>query len=107
MPQTSGEPDTPSSSWPDQATDLIVQSVETVRDRTVGTAVRVARAIVFGLFAFFIGVLFVVLTCVLLVRILVVYLPNHRAWAAQLVLGGICVVTGLLLYRRGYRVARD
>ena len=107
MSQTSGEPDAPSSSWPDQATDLIVQGVETVRDRTVGTAVRVARAIVFGLFAFFIGILFVVLTCVLLIRILVVYLPNHQAWAAQLLLGALCVVIAVLLYRRGHRVARD
>lgn len=106
MSKISDEPDTPSSSWPDQATDLIVQGVETVRDRTVGTAVRVARTIVFGLFAFFIGILFLVLTCVLLVRILVVYLPDHQAWAAQLLLGGLCVVIAVLLYRRGHRVAR-
>jgi hypothetical protein len=51
-----------SSDWPKQATDSIVKVVDTVRDRTAGPAVKVARGIVYGSILALLGLpLFVIL----------------------------------------------
>lgn len=84
-------------SWPDQATDLIVQGVGTVRDKTVGPAMTVARGIVYGLFATILGVAAIVLACILTVRIITVYLPGNRVWIPELGLGIVlCMGAGVL-----------
>jgi hypothetical protein len=55
----SAEPD-----WTEQVTDLVVDVVDSVRDRTTGTVLQVARYVVFGLVALI--VLPVILVLVLL-----------------------------------------
>lgn len=95
-PQT----DESSGSWPEQATDLIVQGVGTVRDKTVGPAMTVARAIVYGLFAAIVGIAGVVLACVLLVRIITVYLPGERVWVPELGLGILVTIGAIVLWSK-------
>jgi K(+)-stimulated pyrophosphate-energized sodium pump len=40
-----------SGDWPAQATDFVVNTVDSVRDRTTGTILTIARVTVFGLLA--------------------------------------------------------
>lgn len=94
----------PSSSWPDQATDLIVQTVGTVRDKTVGPATTVARGIVYGTFAALVGAAALVLVCIFAIRIVTVYLPGERVWIPELGLGVICLVGALALWSKARKI---
>lgn len=95
---------TSSGSWPDQATDLIVQTVGTVRDKTVGPAMTVARGIVYGTFAAVVGIAVTVLVCVFAIRIITVYLPGERVWIPELGLGIICLVGALALWSKARKI---
>ncbi len=92
------------ASWPDQATDLIVSTVGAVRDRTVGTAMTVARAIVYGFFSILVGTTALVLTCILIVRVATVYLPGERVWIPELGLGLILGAIALLLWSKASKI---
>ncbi len=70
--------------WPAQAADAIVNAVETVRDRTTTPIMKVARGLVFGVFAGTIIITIVVLAIIGLVRIL----------------GVVFTTIGALLFRR-------
>ena len=88
-----------SSDWPSQAADTIVTVVGTVRDRTTGPIMVVARALVFGVFIGTIGTGVVVLAIIGLVRMLDKILPSS-VWLPYLVLGVIFVIAGALIFRR-------
>ncbi len=92
------------ASWPDQATDLVVSTVGTVRDKTVGPAMTVARAVVYGLFATIIGVTAIVLLSVFVVRIVTVYLPGERVWIPEIGLGVIFGIVALVLWGKARRI---
>ena len=94
--------------WPAKAADAIEQAVATVRDRTTGPAITVARAIVYGLFATFAGLTVLVLGLVAAVRLLDAYLPDavfgeSHTWAAHLVLGVLLCIAALALWRARHR----
>ena len=96
--------ETPSDgSWADQATDLIVSVVGTIRDKTVGPAMTAARAIVYGFFAAIVGLCAFVLATVFLVRIVTVYVGG-RVWIPQLALGVIFGIGALVLWGRAKKV---
>lgn len=97
-------PPSSSGSWPDQATELIVQGVGTVRDKTVGPAMTAARAIVYGTFAMIVGIMALVLFCVFFVRIVTVYLPNNQVWVAELGLGILFSLGALMLWGRASKI---
>ncbi|MBS1848711.1 MAG: hypothetical protein JST73_10580 [Actinobacteria bacterium] len=90
-------------SWPDQATDLIVSAVGTVRDKTVGPAMTAARAIVYGLFALLIGTMALVLVSIFVIRIVTVYVGG-RVWIPQIGLGVIFGIGALTLWSRARKV---
>jgi len=75
-----GETSIPSVSatgdWPAQATDLVVNTVDAVRDRTTGTILTIARVTVFGLLAVVLGLVVAVLAIVLLVRTSTPFFPR-------------------------------
>lgn len=85
--------------WPAQATDLVVNTVDAVRDRTTGTILTIARVTVFGLLAVLLGSVVAVLAIVLLVRLLDVILPSS-VWLPYLLLGSASLIGGLLVFRR-------
>ncbi len=89
-------------SWPDQATDLIVSTVGTVRDKTVGPAMTVARAVVYGFFALLVGICALTLGTIFVVRIVTVY--TGRVWIPQLGLGVLFGLAALVLWSRARRV---
>lgn len=85
--------------WPAQAADAIVNAVETVRDRTTTPIMKVARALVFGVFAGTIIITIAVLAIIGLVRLLDEALPSG-VWLPYLILGVLFTVLGALLFRR-------
>jgi hypothetical protein len=91
--------------WPAEAADSIERVVQGVRDKTTGPAISAARWTVAGLFAAIIGTGVLVLLCILLVRILDVYLPSsvfgdEHVWVAYLIVGLPPLIGGLVLLRR-------
>lgn len=104
-PDSTSSTTTPASgTWPDQATDLIVQTVGTVRDKTVGPAMTVARGIVYGTFAALVGTAALVLVCILLIRVVTVYLPGERVWIPELGLGVIFLFGAMALWSKARKV---
>lgn len=85
--------------WPAQATDTIVKVVGTVRDRTTGPAVTVARAVVYGLLAGILGVVALVLVVAALVRLVDVLVPDE-VWAAHLIVGVVFTLAGVFLWSK-------
>lgn len=97
---SAGMPSVPSGGdWPAQAADLIVTTVGTLRDRTTGTILTVARVAVFGLLAVVLGLVVIVLTIVGLIRLLDELLPSS-VWLPYLILGVASLIGGLLVFRR-------
>jgi hypothetical protein len=99
------------SDWPVQTTDKIVRAVDTVRSNTSDRLVSVARWVVYGLLAAFMGLTALVLVAIGLVRVLAVYIDNFRGvsparavWIAEAGLGAIFTLSGLFLWSR--RTAR-
>jgi hypothetical protein len=95
-------PEVDTTDWPAQAADTIERAVQTVRDKTTGPAITVARWSVAGLFAVIMGTTVAILVCILLVRVLDVYLPESvfgetHVWAAYLILGLPVFVAGIWL----------
>jgi nitrate reductase gamma subunit len=87
------------SDWTTEAVDRIEEVVATVRDKTVVPAQNVTKALVYGLLtAFFVGTALTFLS-IAAFRALSAYLPGGVYWA-YLVLGGIFVIGGTLLWTR-------
>jgi len=87
------------SDWTTEAVDRIEEVVATVRDKTVVPAQNVTRALVYGLLTtFFVGTAITFLS-IAAFRALNVYLPGKVYWA-YLVLGGIFVIGGGLLWAK-------
>ncbi|HET8931758.1 MAG TPA: hypothetical protein VFN21_13940 [Acidimicrobiales bacterium] len=89
-------------SWPDQAADLIVSTVGTVRDKTVGPAMTAARGVVYGFFALLVGLCALVLATIFIIRIITVY--TGKVWIPQIGLGVIFGIVALVLWGKARRV---
>jgi hypothetical protein len=97
---TNGEDD-----WPVQMAETITRVVGTVRDKTTGPALTIARAIVYGTFAAVVGLVVAVLFVIALVRVVDVYLPDsvfgeQHTWATYLLLGVLFTGSGLLMWAK-------
>lgn len=96
---------TPPSDWPAQAADTIERVVGTVRDRTTGPAISVARWVVYGTFSLLVGSIVAVLLAIAAVRALDAYLPtsvvgDEHTWAAHLVVGLAFTLLGMAMWAR-------
>lgn len=85
--------------WPAQAADTIERVVGSVRDKTTGPAITVARWIVYGTFALLVGAMVAILLAIAGVRLLDVYLPDDwfgedHTWAAHLLIGSVFTIAG-------------
>ena len=100
-----GAPNAASSSgdadahWADQIADLIVDGVDRVRDRTVTPAQAIAKYVVYGAVVAVLVLPLLVVTLVLLVRLLDAFIPSG-VWAPYLILGGVFVVAGAVLWSK-------
>ena len=97
--------------WPAQAADTIVNVVGMVRDRTTGTAVTAARAVVFGLLAAILGLTGALLAMILVMRGMVIVVsdllslvdhnqPGRAVWIVDLGLGLVLLGLGALLWKK-------
>ena len=86
--------------WTTQAADTVERVVSAVRDRTTVPLTTVARAIVYGLLAAFLGLTTAILLVIALVRAVDIYTGDGRVWIAHAALGGIFTLVGLLLLRK-------
>ncbi|MEZ5381484.1 MAG: hypothetical protein R2754_06765 [Microthrixaceae bacterium] len=85
--------------WADQVTDLIVDGVDKVRDRTVNPIQAMAKYVVYGAVIAVLALPMLVLSLVLLVRILDAFLPGE-VWLPYLILGALFVIAGMVLWAK-------
>lgn len=99
------EKPSPDGDWPAQAADAVERAVASVRDKTTGPVLLVARAVVYGLIAAVVGLVLAVLFSIAVVRMVTNYLPEsvfgtERVWAAHLIVGLAFVIAGAVLWSR-------
>jgi len=84
--------------WTDQVTDLVVGAVDSVRDKTTGPILMVARGLVYGVVALLVGLLALGLLTVAIVRALSL-LPGPQ-WTTYAVAGAVLCLGGLLAWSK-------
>lgn len=97
----------PGREWTDQTADAVESIVLSVKQKTTVPLTTMARAVVYGLVIAALGSVVMVLGAVALVRVLTVYLPvgrvnggHHRVWVADLIVGGIFTLIGMLAWSK-------
>jgi hypothetical protein len=98
VPAESGIPGLPAD-WPQQATTRVVGLVDNVRSKTVGPAIRISRAIVYGLVAIILLLVAMPLVLIGLTRLLNYAIPGD-IYRVYLVTGAFLTLVGLLLWSR-------
>jgi len=92
------------ANWPVQATDLIVSTVDTVREKTTGPLQTVARGIVYGVLAVVLGTMVAILLIVSLIRgvdsLVSLFVDPPNIWITYLIVGVIFLVGGWFVFRR-------
>ena len=89
--------------WAAATADAIERAVQSVRAKTADPLERVVRLTVYGLLAGIVGIAIAVLLTIAAVRGLIELIDlvwQREVWLAYLILGGIFVVAGLLVWRR-------
>jgi len=86
--------------WTVQVADAVESAVLTVKQKTTVPLTTIARGIVYGLVIAALGTLVMVLLAITSVRVLTVYIPSHRVWVSDLIVGGIFTVAGLFLWSK-------
>jgi hypothetical protein len=105
-------PPPPERDWPAQAADTIERVVGSVRDKTTGPALTVARAVVYGAFATLVGTACLIVLLIGALRVIDSYLPDavfgeDHMWAAYLILGLLLVIGGGVLWSRRHAGRED
>lgn len=80
--------------------DTIDSVVSTIREKTVDPLVKLTRIVVYGILALIALLVVAIFGSIALVRILDVYAFGNRVWISYLILGGIFMVAGLLLWSK-------
>ncbi|MFN8041036.1 MAG: phage holin family protein [Acidimicrobiales bacterium] len=94
---------TPDADWPEQATDGIIRLVDSVRDKTTGPALQIARGIKYGVTALIFGTVVAFMLVIGLIRALEVIFINvfhleNPIWLVYLIVGLVFVGLGALLW---------
>ena len=90
--------------WHVLATDKIVSTVDTVRVKTSGPAIKVSRAVVFGLMGALLSLIALIVLLIGIVRLLNNFLPKD-VWLVYLILGAVFSVVGAFLWSKRPRRA--
>jgi hypothetical protein len=96
--------------WPAQVAGSIESIVGSVRDRTTGPLLTIARGVVYGTFGAVVAVAVLVLLIIAMVRFVDSYLPDsvfgeEHMWATYLIIGLLFTIAGVFLWSR--RHARE
>ena len=90
--------------WHLKATDRIVSTVDQVRVKTSGPAIKVSRAVVFGLLGALLAVVALIVFLIGIVRLLNILLPQD-VWLVYMILGGVFCLAGFFLWSKRPRRA--
>ena len=90
--------------WHVLATEKVVSTVDTVRVKTSGPAIKISRMVVYGIMAAFIGLMAVIMLLIGTVRLLDNVLPKD-VWLVYLILGAVFMAIGALLWSKRPRGA--
>lgn len=85
--------------WADQATETIVRTVDTVRNRTSGPAITAVAGLVYGIVALVAITVIVIVLTIATIRGLELLLWR-KVWLAYLVLAVACLAGGLVCWSR-------
>jgi hypothetical protein len=96
---TTGQNAAPPADWADQVTDLIVDTVDKVRERTTGPVLEISKGIVHGVVALLILTPILVLFFAGAVRLLNWAIPGD-VWIAYAILGVLMLLLGSFLWSR-------
>lgn len=91
--------DVTETDWGAIATEKFVSTVDTVKQRTTGPLLKVARAVVYGLVILVAALMLVILLIAGLVRALDVVMPGN-VWSAHLVAGVLCLIIGMFAWSK-------
>ncbi|MFT7646761.1 MAG: hypothetical protein ACI8Y4_001498 [Candidatus Poriferisodalaceae bacterium] len=95
--------DTPSldsnSDWGQQAASTFLDLVDNVKTKATGPAIKVVRLVAYGLVLLVAALMLFVLLIAGLVRLLDILVPGN-VWSAHLIIGGIFLVAGMLLWSK-------
>lgn len=91
--------------WAADLAETVERVVGNVRDKTTNNIVMAARAVVFGLLGFILGLFVLVLALVTLMRGLQSLLELGMSWpravyVSYFIVGGICCLGGMFLMRK-------
>jgi hypothetical protein len=85
--------------WPQQATNRIVSVIDDVRFKTTGPAIRISRAIVYGLVAAVLALVALPLLLIGLTRFLDWVVPGDVAYV-YFIIGAVLCLAGLFLWSK-------
>ncbi len=97
-PAGSAPPATNEPDWTDQVTDLIVDTVDKVRDSTTGKILQASRVSVHAVVALLLLLPIAVLAVVGLVRLITYWVGE--VWITYTILGTLFVLIGVVLWSR-------
>ncbi len=97
-PTGAGVPGLPDD-WPQQATSKVVETVDKVRSVSVGPAIRISRAIVYGLVALVLLAIALPILLIGLTRLIDYAIPGP-IYRVYLTIGGVFTLLGLFLWSR-------
>lgn len=90
--------------WDQKLVARLVDTVDTVRVKSSGPAIGVARALVFGLLGAFLATIAAIIFLIGLVRLLNIVIPEG-VWLVYIILGALFSGLGLLLWSKRPRGA--
>ena len=85
---------------PTKGADLVDTLVVLLRDKAVDPLTLATRAVVYGVIIFAASVVTVTLLSITLIRLLTVYVFDGRVWLSDLVVGGLFVIVGIVVWSR-------
>jgi len=90
--------------WHVLATEKVVSTVDTVRVKTSGPAIKISRLVVYGIMAAFIGLMALIMLLIGIVRLLDNVLPKD-VWLVYLILCAVFMIAGAFLWSKRPRGA--
>ncbi len=86
--------------WAAKAADLVEQLATTIRRKGIEPLFRFGRLLSYGLIAALAGIVVLLVTLTIVVRVLTDYAFGHHVWITYLVLGGITLLLGMFLMNK-------
>ena len=84
----------------DRLLGLLDHGLDVVHDKVLRPIIMAARAIAFGLIIVLAAIVFVIVVVIGFIRLLNIYAFSGHEWLSYVVVGGISLLAGLLIWRK-------